>query len=100
MKKNVAHQVVGALHRIYIPRVNEEIHNSLSKILPELTNKSEDSAKLPDQVIANAFNVKPNLRINVQPISPKDAPHVEPEQKQVDAKEALLEKMRQAKENK
>jgi hypothetical protein len=100
MKKNVAHQVVGALHRIYIPKINEEIHNSLAKILPEIINKNKDETKLPDQVIANAFNAQPNLKINVQPVSPKDAPYVAPEQKQVDAKEALLEKMRQAKEHK
>ncbi|GHU31040.1 hypothetical protein FACS1894166_01760 [Bacilli bacterium] len=93
MKKRVAHQVLISLHRVYIPKVNEELHNELVKVLPEIVSGALPT-KLPNQTIANVLNTAPNLKINVQPTSPKDAPFVQTSQKQTDAKQELLDKIK------
>ncbi|GHU47494.1 hypothetical protein FACS1894218_2010 [Bacilli bacterium] len=94
MKKRVAHQVLISLHRVYIPKVHEELHNELTKVLPDIVIPSQ--TKLPNQTITNILNTTPNLKINVKPISPKDAPFVQTSQKQTDAKQELLDKIKKA----
>jgi preprotein translocase subunit SecA len=96
MKKNVAHNSVIALHRIYIPKVNEELHNRLSKVLSSIVI-THDTTKLPNQTIANAFAQKPNFTINTSPRTPNEVPHVKPEEKLVDARAELLKKMEESK---
>jgi hypothetical protein len=94
MKKRVAHQVLISLHRVYIPKVNEELHNELIKVLPDIVATAV--TKLPNQTIAGVLNTAPNLKINVQPTSPKDAPFVQTSQKKTDAKQELLDKIKKA----
>jgi hypothetical protein len=96
MKKSVAHQCIISLHRIYIPKVNEELHNNLGKVLPQVKIRGLEETKLPSQTVANAFNAKPNLSIDVGPKSPKDRPYVPDSQKVDSAKEELLAKMKEA----
>lgn len=92
MKKNVAHQVIISIHHIFIPKVNEQLKEELTKILPQLNLTSEalvDNPKIDDEKIAQVFAAKPNLKINTNPKSPNDAP--KPTQR--DAKEELLRKV-------
>jgi hypothetical protein len=99
MRKSIAHQIIVSLHRLYIPKINEELHNNLAKILPEI-NKLQTPTKLVDKDIANILNAQPNLKIDVGPKLPKDRPYVPESQKAVDAKAQLLEKMREAQKKK
>jgi preprotein translocase subunit SecA len=96
MKKNVAHNSVISLHRIYIPKVNEELHNQLSQVLPAIVVK-QDAIKMPNQTIANAFTHVPNLKIDTTPRSPNEIPHIKPEEKLIDARAELLRKMEESK---
>ncbi|MDR3257284.1 MAG: preprotein translocase subunit SecA [Mycoplasmataceae bacterium] len=100
MKKSVAHQCIISLHRIYIPKINEELHNNLGRVLPQVKIRGVEEAKLPNQTVANAFNAKPNVAIDVGPRSPKDRPYVPDSQKATDAKEELLAKMKEAQSKK
>jgi hypothetical protein len=96
MRKSIAHQIIVSLHRLYIPKINEELHNNLAKILPEISKMETTSTKLDNQDIVNILNAQPNVKINVAPKLPKDRPYVPDSQKAVDAKAQLLEKMREA----
>jgi hypothetical protein len=99
MRKTIAHQIIVSLHRLYIPKINEELHNNLAKVLPEI-NKLETPNKLPNQDISNILKAQPNLKIDVAPKSPKDRPYVPDSQKATDAKEQLLKKMQEAQNKK
>jgi hypothetical protein len=99
MRKNVAHQIIISIHRLYIPKINEELHNNLAKILPEISAQDAPT-KLPDQNIANILKAQPNLKIDVSPKLPKDRPYVPGSQRAVDAKAQLLEKMHEAQKRK
>jgi preprotein translocase subunit SecA len=96
MKKNIAHNSVISLHRIYIPKVNDELHNRLSRVLPSIVVK-QDAIRIPNPTIANAFTHTPNLKINTAPRSPNEVPHVKPEEKLIDARAELLRKMEESK---
>ncbi len=90
MKKNVAHQVVISIHRIFIPKVNDQLREELTKILPKLnltSNALVENPKVDNIKIEEVFAQKPNLKINTNPKSPKDAP------KPSNAKEELLKKV-------
>ncbi|MDE6476786.1 MAG: hypothetical protein K2L48_01100 [Mycoplasmoidaceae bacterium] len=94
MKKNVAHQVVISIHRIFIPKVNEQLREELTKILPKLNLTSEalvENPKVDNIKIEEVFAQKPNLKINTKPKLPKDAP------KPSNAKEELLKKVSEQK---
>lgn len=93
MKKNIAHQVVVSLHRIFIPKVNEELRKELEKILPKLNLTSEalvENPKVDDIKIEEVFNSKPDLKINTNPKLPTD-------KHKGDAKQELLKKMNEQK---
>lgn len=95
MKKNTAHQVVISIHRIYIPKVNDQLHEELTKILPKLNLKENalvNDSKSDEAKIQEVFNQKANLKINTDPKLAKDAPKPE-----VDAKQELLKKVAQQK---
>jgi hypothetical protein len=77
--------------------VNEELHNVLSQVLPSIVISS-DAIKLESQTVANAFAQSPNLKINVNPVSPNEIPHVKPGEQKVDARAELLKKMVKVKE--
>jgi hypothetical protein len=94
MRKNVAHQIIISFHRLYIPKINEELHNNLAKVLPE--RQLDAPKKIENQDIANILNAQPNFKIDPTPKLPKDRPYVPSDQKASDAKTELLEKMRQA----
>jgi hypothetical protein len=94
MRKNVAHQIIISFHRLYIPKINEELHNNLAKVLPE--RQLDAPKKIENQDITNILNTRPNFKIDASPKLPKDRPYVSPDQKASDAKEQLLEKMHQA----
>jgi hypothetical protein len=99
MRKSIAHQIIIALHRLYIPKINEELHNNLAKVLPEI-NQLETPSKINNQDIVNILNAQPNVKIDVSPKLPKDRPYVPDSQKAVDAKAQLLKKMQEAQKNK
>lgn len=93
MKKNIAHQVIVSLHRIFIPKVNEELRKELEKILPKLNLTSEalvENPKIDDIKIEEVFNSKPDLKINTNPKLPTD-------KHKGDAKQELLKKMNEQK---
>lgn len=93
MKKNIAHQVIVSLHRIFIPKVNEELRKELEKILPKLNLTSEalvENPKVDDIKIEEVFNSKPDLKINTNPKLPTD-------KHKGDAKQELLKKMNEQK---
>jgi hypothetical protein len=94
MKKNVAHSAVINFHRLFIPKINEELHNVLSSVLPDIVLQPIISKS--SEVIQNAINAKPEFKINVDAKSPKDEPIVANSQKKVDSKKELLEQMQKA----
>lgn len=92
MKKNVAHQVIISIHRIYIPKVNDQLREELKKILPQLNLTADalvDNPKVDDAKIEEIFAQKPNLKVNTNPKLPKDAP----KPSSSNAKEELLKKV-------
>jgi preprotein translocase subunit SecA len=86
MKKNVAHQCVMALHRIYIPKVNEELHNSLGEILPQLVIVATKGEQINNPIAAGAIDTPLEVKAEPKIISK-------------DAKAELLEKMKQAQDS-
>lgn len=96
MKKNVAHSAIINFHRLFIPKINEEIHNALANILPDIALQPIVSKS--SEVIQNAINATPEFKINTAAASPKDEPVIAQSQKQVDAKKELLEQMEKAKQ--
>jgi hypothetical protein len=102
MKKNVAHSVIINFHRLYIPKINEEIHNALAIALPSVTLQpmevKQEQPKKTNNVIENAMNSKPEFKINTAAKSPNDEPIISKEQKATDSKKELLEQMERAKQ--
>jgi hypothetical protein len=97
MRSNVAHAVLISLHRIYIPHINEELHNELAKALPELALIKPDT-QAPSKIIDEAFKKIPDLTLNVKPQSPNETPNKVANQSK-DAKTELLEKIKKLNNN-
>jgi preprotein translocase subunit SecA len=95
MKKNIAHAIIVSIHNLYIPKINQELFNSLSSVVSAALTDNPTKVNEVD----NLLNATPNLKINVEPVSPKDKPHVHDKNK-ADAKETLMEKMKQAQQEK
>jgi hypothetical protein len=96
MKKNVAHSAIINFHRIFIPKINEEIHNALANILPNVS--LQQGFVKPTDVVQTAIQANPEFKINVDAKSPKDEPTIDKNQKVIDPQKELLEQLQKAKE--
>ena len=96
MKKNIAHSAIINFHRIFIPKINEEIHNALASILPNIT--LQQTPVKSNDVIQTAIEAKPELKINVAAQSPKDQPTITKQQQAADSQKEIQEQMEKAKE--
>ncbi len=94
MKRNVAHNVVLNINRIFVPHINEEIFNSLSKILPQLkiTNEAYDEAykSSHEQQINKIFDQSSNLTLKFKS-DQKDVKVVESNQKTVNKQQSAID---------
>lgn len=100
MRKNIAHQVILSLHKIFLPRSNDNLRLALRNILNKhdltlsaITQKAVDSNV---DNINTITNEKPNLKVNLKPHSPNDAPKKEI----LSAKEKLLRQVAAKKKEK
>lgn len=94
MKNDIAYITIKQINHIFVPRVNEAIFNELSNVLDTLNidiNVYNDlKNKNTSQTIQNAFDNKPNFNLNLKPSSPKDKFTPSNEEKNTNAKDALI----------
>ena len=95
MKSTVAHNVIMNINHIFIPKVNEEIFNSLNQILSSLNISHEYYDELKEQEANRKINQAFNQQANVV-IKENNSNNSTNNDSQLSAKDILLKKMKEA----
>ena len=95
MKSTVAHNVIMNINDIFIPKVNEEIFNSLNQILSSLNISHEYYDELKEQEANRKINQAFNQQANVV-IKENNSNNSTNNDSQLSAKDILLKKMKEA----